>query len=163
MSAQVIDEGSIQQLQNQQATKFMDGEITVILRDTTAPNYFISTFNEMGYEVTYVDTARLSALIQLKKENPEAEKFLSNPYVFRADKSQMFSGDEYFRVYFSFDLNKNDFSDIMSDYPSLVYRFVSSPTRSANLKTEIGKELEAIDDVSQLHFVEMAAMIGILE
>ena len=160
--AQVIDDRSLEQLQNQQTTQFVEGEITVILQDTTSPGYFIPFFNKLGYEVTYADTARLSALIQLKQENPEALKFLDNPLIFKADESQMFAGQEFYRVSFSYDLYKKDFKSFMSDYPSLVYRFVSDPSRSANLKTEIGKELDAIDEVSKLPFVQTAAMIGIL-
>lgn len=160
--AQQIDDQSLQKLQNQQTTQFVEGEITLILQDTTSPGYFIPFFNKLGYEVTYADTARLSALIQLQQENPEAEKFLANPLVFKADKSQMFAGQEFYRVSFSYDLYKKDFKKFMSEYPSLVYRFVSEPSRSANLKTEIGKELDAIDEVSKLPFVQTAAMIGIL-
>ena len=65
-------------------------------------------------------------------------------------------------VAFNYDVSRQDFESIKKQFPDFTYDFFSSPRRTVNLKTEIGKEYDAIEEVSKLPFVETAAMIGII-
>ena len=78
IQAQKIDESSIQQLVNQGNAQFLEGEIAVIMKDTTSPDFFLKTFEELGYENTFVDSMRLTSRVIIKKDHSDLERFLKN-------------------------------------------------------------------------------------
>ena len=53
--------------------------------------------------------------------------------------------------------------ELRSAYPELEILVEENSERTAIVKTEVDKELEAMDELKKLHFVKNTALIGSLE
>lgn len=68
-------------------------------------------------------------------------------------------------VQFNYGMTKEKFTDFINAFPNVKKETHDLPPtiqRSANLIVETGKEIEAVEEVSKLPFVQTAALIGII-
>jgi hypothetical protein len=190
--AQVMDDTDIKKLKKGEYN-IEAGKIQVTFSDTVSPTFVEQKLDELGYEILSSEINNIVLSIennpspqQLKElEDSEWVEFVVSEAAGNSDKeleeinkSDSLENDkvnqllakltyskeyEFVVVALTYSATEKTVEDIKATYPDLTFRVVQKSQRSAILKTEEDKELEAMDELKKLHFVKNTAMVGSLE
>ncbi|WP_421773324.1 hypothetical protein [Gracilimonas sp.] len=190
--AQVMDDTDIKKLEKGEY-KIEVGKVQVTFSDTVSPTFVEQKLDELGYEILSSEIKNIVLSIennpspqQLKElEESEWVEFVMSEAAGSSDKEmeEINSSDtlesdkvnqllakltyskeyEYVVVALTYNATDKTVEDIKAAYPELTFEVVQKSQRSAILKTEEDKELEAMDELKQLSFVKNTAMVGNLE
>ncbi len=190
--AQVMDDTDIKKLEKGEYN-IEAGKVQVTFSDTVSPTFVEQKLDELGYEILSSEIKNIVLSIennpspeQLKglEENVWVEFVMSeaagssdkemeeinNSDTLESDKVNQllakltFSKEyEYVVVALTYSATDKTVEDIKAAYPNLDFVVLQKSQRSAILKTEEDKELEAMDELKQLNFVKNTAMVGNLE
>ncbi|MGN8225494.1 hypothetical protein [Gracilimonas sp. BCB1] len=190
--AQVMDDTDIKKLEKGEYN-IEAGKIQVTFSDTVSPTFVEQKLDELGYEILSSEIKNIVLSIesnpspqQLKElEENEWVEFVMSEAAGSSDKemeeinnSDTLESDkvnqllakltyskeyEYVVVALTYNATYKTVEDIKAAYPDLTFEVVQKSQRSAILKTEEEKELEAMDELKKLSFVKNTAMVGNLE
>ncbi|MEQ8524310.1 hypothetical protein [Gracilimonas sp.] len=190
--SQVMDDADIKKLEKGEYN-LESGKIQVTFSDTVSPNFLETKLDELGFEILSSNIQNIVLSIennpspkQLKElEESEWVEFVMSEAAGNADKeleqineSDSLEGNqvnqllakltyskeyEYVIVALTYSATEETVAHIKAKYPELKFKMVEESQRTAILKTEKDKELEAMDELKKLVFVENTAMVGSLE
>lgn len=190
--AQVMDDTDIKKLEKGEYN-IEAGKVQVTFSDTVSPTFVEQKLDELGYEILSSEIKNIVLSIesnpspqQLKElEDSEWVEFVMSEAAGNSDKeieeinnSDTLESDkvnqllakltyskeyEYIVVALTYNATEKTVEDIKAAYPDLTFEVLQKSKRSAILKTQEDKELEAMDELKQLSFVKNTAMVGNLE
>ncbi|MCP9291224.1 MULTISPECIES: hypothetical protein [Gracilimonas] len=190
--AQVMDDTDIKKLEKGEYN-IEAGKIQVTFSDTVSPTFIEQKLDDMGYEILSSEIKNIVLSIennpspqQLKElEESEWVEFVMSEAAGNSDKEMEEINDsdtlgsdkvnqllakltyskeyEYVVVALTYNATEKTVTDIKAAYPDLKFEVLQKSQRSAILKTEEDKELEAMDELKKLDFVKNTAMVGNLE
>lgn len=189
VSAQVIDDSSIEEAQNGGYT-FVEGMFVAYLADTVSPGFIRDQFRNLEIAVLdeYIKPIVISIVNSPSEESVEKlrnhnnvtafysgsskneamklERLLEETSFSEEQKEQILNEaapvDIYF-VEFDYSINRRALKKLMGDFRDVAYKVISDQPRTVTLKAEPGNEPFLMDKVEQLHFVESTAMIGTIK
>lgn len=190
--AQVMDDTDIKKLEKGEYN-IEAGKIQVTFSDTVSPTFIEQKLDDMGYEILSSEIKNIVLSIennpspqQLKElEESEWVEFVMSEAAGNSDKEMEEINDsdtlgsdkvnqllakltyskeyEYVVVALTYNATVKTVTDIKAAYPDLKFEVLQKSQRSAILKTEEDKELEAMDELKKLDFVKNTAMVGNLD
>ncbi|MBO6584801.1 MAG: hypothetical protein JJ953_01720 [Gracilimonas sp.] len=190
--AQVMDDTDIKKLEKGEYN-IEAGKIQVTFSDTVSPTFIEQKLDDLGYEILSSEIKNIVLSIennpspqQLKElEESEWVEFVMSEAAGNSDKEMEEINDsdtlgsdkvnqllakltyskeyEYVVVALTYNATEITVEDIKAAYPDLKFEVLQQSQRSAILKTEEDKELEAMDELKKLDFVKNTAMVGNLE
>lgn len=190
--SQVMDDADIKKLEKGEYN-LEAGKIQVTFSDTVSPNFLETKLDELGFKILSSNIQNIVLSIennpspeQLKElEESEWVEFVMSEAAGNSDKeleqinesaslegkqvNQLLAKLTYSKEYefvivaLTYSATEETVSNIKAKYPELKFKIVEKSERTAILKTEKDKELEAMDELKKLAFVENTAMVGSLE
>ncbi|MBO6522952.1 MAG: hypothetical protein JJ971_03935 [Balneolaceae bacterium] len=190
--AQVIGDDALQRVQDGNVS-FLEGEFIVFLDDTVSSGFIEKRFEELGYEVSYLDIQPLqisivnrpadSILTRLENHPEVSRSFIESvpidsTYFKELLEEQGLTGEAFDQAYdrlltsqsneerffeFRHSVNVGRLKEIMGNFRSVAYQIFRDFPRSVNVACEPGKEKELMEKIEELPYVESTALIGIIE
>lgn len=172
---------------------FAKGEVQVTFVDSVSPAFIERQLKLLGYEAINLNIYRVTAVIQNEPDIELLAEIESHPDIYSVEITQnsipekalqeMFERDslsieeqkavrkrfeslakhKFIRVSFPYHINKKEAAEILETYPDIDFRINLAPIKSGRIKTEFGKEEEAMKNLEMLIYVESTAYIGIID
>ena len=192
VGAQVMDDTNIKKLE-QGGYNLEAGKVQVTFSDTVSPDFVNHQLSELGYEILSSTFQNIILSIENNPKPGQLNEIESLDYVDFVmsesagikdeDIEEMSRKDtvdsdrintvltqlnqtgqyEFIIVGLTHNASQEMVEKLRSAYPELEILVEENSERTAIVKTEVDKELEAMDELKKLHFVKNTALIGSLE
>lgn len=192
LMAQTIDDSDIQKLQTGEY-KLAEGKIQVSFEHGVSEEEMRGEVTRLGYEVESAVFQSLILNIDNKTEETQLAEIMAlsvvdsvldlrheyDSYALNKIKESRKMTDSEFKefledleeegppgfllVYLNADATESTAEVLRSQFENLEFRVFKAAQRTAIIKTEVGKELEAMDELNAHSFVENSAFVGVIE
>ena len=192
IKAQVMDDNSIKKLQSGEYT-LEQGKIQVTFSDTVHPEFVTDQLESLGYEILSSNFQNIILSIENDPEPAQLKEIENTKWVdfimtesadVKDEKIDEIANEdslkdgkvnrmlaqlnystkyEYILVALNFAATNETVESLKAAFPDLVFLYKEQSERSAILKTAPDKEMEAMDELKKLPYVNNTALIGILD
>lgn len=192
IKAQVMDDNSLKKLQSGEYT-LEQGKIQVTFADTVHPEFVADQLDILGYEILSSNFQNIILSIENDPEPKQLKEIENTKWVdfimtesaevkdekideiatedsLKGDKVNRMLAQlnystkyEYILVALNFAATNETVDSLRAAFPGLVFKYQEQSERTAILKTDPDKEMEAMDELKKLSFVKNSALIGILD
>jgi|GEM_PF-1758736 hypothetical protein len=192
LSAQTMDDANIKKLE-QGGYNLEAGKVQVTFSDTVSPDFVNKELSELGYEILSSTFQNIILSIENNPKPGQLNEIESLDYVdfVMSESAGMKDEDikemsredtvdsdrintvltqlnqtgqyEFIIVGLTYNASQEMVEELRKAYPELEILVEEKSQRTAIVKTEEDKELEAMDELNKLAFVKSTAMVGVLE